>query len=96
MNRLDTETVTSIETKDCGCRMALFCYACQSYPCKTLRNGIVQEAGHGYPLITTLAQRRRFGSTEKTLRRHAPLWRRHYSKEGRRLDRVAIQESQEE
>ena len=36
--------------------------------------------------------RRTFGSTEKILRRIAPLWRRLFAKEGRRLDRKAVRE----
>jgi hypothetical protein len=33
-----------------------------------------------------------FGSTEKILRRNAQLWRRKFSKEGRQLDKAAVQE----
>lgn len=40
--------------------------------------------------------RRTFGSTEKILRRIAPLWRRMFAKEGRRLDRGAVKEGLEE
>lgn len=43
----------------------------------------------------TIFCRHSFGSTEKILRRNAQLWRRLFSKEGRRLDQVAIVESAE-
>jgi len=42
---------------------------------------------------SALACRRMFGSTEKILRRNRKLWTRLYAKEGRRLDKVAVQES---
>lgn len=40
-------------------------------------------------------KRRRFGSTEKILRRNAPLFRRMFAKLGRRLDDQAIKEELE-
>ena len=42
-----------------------------------------------------LSDRRTFGPTEKILRRNAPIWRRLFSKAGRRVDRAAIRESVE-
>ena len=39
------------------------------------------------------ADRIRYGSTEKILRRNRRLWERKFAKEGRRLDKIAINES---
>jgi len=39
-----------------------------------------------------LVDRRTYGSTEKILRRNRRLWSRLFSKEGRRLDKLAVTE----
>lgn len=58
-----------------------------------------REPPHGCPRskrqMWTIKQRRRFGSTEKILRRNRRMWCRLTAKIGRRLDREAVVDGME-